>query len=310
MCLEITYNLISFIRPYIPRHKDYSTIKVIALSALGGMVLWLTYVMVCLSDRKIVKQQPGRSKIQASPHAQKFSKTESKAGTPSETKTAPNLGGETSQSSPILRSDIPLIDITMTVEKKKTAQNSKDVDHSIEPKRHRTKPAVASLRKIQKIKNKNAEQVKLFEAWAAEGRWETFKPKYSHYDWWAFPIKRPSRGYGYTFAVNEKEIQALKADEVFMRNYRTGVELVVKSWGWDLTKDAPIPQTERTPDQSWTGYEVRLGKMADSLQLFGEQDLYESLKHFFDQVCVPSAEKYPISEWVCKLFGRSCPCSK
>lgn len=163
---------------------------------------------------------------------------------------------------------------------------------------------LASAEKIKRVKEKNAEQVKAFEQWAEKKDWIRFTPQYSHYDWWAFPISRSSLGQGDKYAVNSVEIQALKADDDFMRNYRRSVELVVNSWGWDLNKDVPIAADEITSDQLWTGYGVRLGKMADSLKLFDEKDLYRKLQHFFDSVCVPLANRYPLEDWVYKNLGR------
>lgn len=164
-----------------------------------------------------------------------------------------------------------------------------------------------NLTKIKQVKDKNAEQVALFEKWASDKDWIRFTPQYSHYDWWAFPITRSSAGYGDQYAVNAREIEALKADDEFMHNYRRGVELVVKSWGWDLNKDSPIPEDEKNADQKWTGYGVRLGKMADSLNLFDEKDYYQRLQHFFDSVCVPNIKQYPLEKWIYTVLSRPPP---
>ena len=67
-----------------------------------------------------------------------------------------------------------------------------------------------------------------------------------------------------------------------MKRYRRCVDLVVQSWGWDLQNDCPIPKGQRKPDQQWTGYGVRLGKMMKSLRFFEERELFQKLKHFFD----------------------------
>lgn len=163
----------------------------------------------------------------------------------------------------------------------------------------------SSKEKIERVKNKNAEQVQLFQKWASQGDWVRFRPEHSHYDWWAFPISRPSAGHGDDYAVNQHEIEALKADEEFMRNYKKGVDLVVKSWGWDLNQDAPVSPDIKTNDQEWTGYGVRLGKMADSLRLFGEDELYRRLQHFFDAICVPIDNQYRLEDWVYKNLERT-----
>lgn len=157
------------------------------------------------------------------------------------------------------------------------------------------------LEKIHKIKTKNAEQAALFEQWAENKNWEAFH--FAHYDWWAFPISEKS-SYGDEYSVNADEIEALKRDEEFMRNYHRCVDLVVKSWGWDLKNDAPILDKERTQEQQWTGYGVRLGKMANSLKLFGEKDLHKKLQKFFDCICLPRAQKDQLDPRVYKNLDR------
>lgn len=163
-------------------------------------------------------------------------------------------------------------------------------------------PPNSDMEKLKRVKSKNAEQVRLFENWAEDGDWKKFE--LSHYDWWAFPVDRSSAGYGDQYAVYAPDIEVLKADEEFIQNLRKCATLVVKSWGWDLEKDRLISESERFPSQQWTGYGVRLGKMANSLKLFGQEDVYESLQHFFDKVCLPQTEKYPLEDWVSKSLGR------
>lgn len=156
--------------------------------------------------------------------------------------------------------------------------------------------------KINLIKRKHLEQLKKFEEWAKNNDWKMFKPEHSHYDWWMFPIMRSS-SYGLTYSVNVVEIEALKADPEFMERYRRGVELVVKSWGWDLHQQQAVQNP--TSEQKWTGYGVRLGKMADSLYLFGEKDLYRKLQLFFNQVCLTQIQQYPLEKWVSETLLRN-----
>jgi hypothetical protein len=127
---------------------------------------------------------------------------------------------------------------------------------------------------VKVVKEKHQEQLNDFEAWARKEDWGRFAN--SHYDWWMFPISRSSMGQGDTYTVLKPEIETLKQDPEFMQNYRRGVELVVKSWGWDLDKGLPLEN--KKPSQQWTYYDVRLGKMADSLNLFGEKELFDKLQ--------------------------------
>jgi hypothetical protein len=53
---------------------------------------------------------------------------------------------------------------------------------------------------------------------------------------------------------------------------------VAKSWGWDLETG----QSVANEVQKWTGYQVRLGKMLDSLRLLGQDDLRRRLSNFLN----------------------------
>lgn len=146
-----------------------------------------------------------------------------------------------------------------------------------------------------------------FEVWAFDKRWEWFKPNPSgnspgaHYDWWMFPISRSSSGYGELFALDAEQIKTLKADKEFMKNYRRGVELVLLSWGWDIRHGRPVSEEERTKDQRWEGYGVRLGKMANSLFLLEEMDLYGKVQKFFEHI----RHEYPLEGWVVENCSRT-----
>lgn len=130
--------------------------------------------------------------------------------------------------------------------------------------------------KIDTVKQKQAEQLKQFEQWTAKNEWGKFH--LAHYDWWMFPINRSSQGRGMIYAVTSSDIQQLKQDPEFMKNYRRGVELVARAWGWDVNNCTPIQNP--TSDQKWQNWPVRLGKMADSLRLFDEQDLRDSMRQY------------------------------
>jgi hypothetical protein len=76
-----------------------------------------------------------------------------------------------------------------------------------------------------------------------------------------------------------------------MKDFRRGVALVAFSWGWDVEKGLSITQPKN--GQEWRGYEVRLRKMADSLFLLGEEELFRSMQTFAKQCTInPIKEKW------------------
>ena len=128
---------------------------------------------------------------------------------------------------------------------------------------------------LDELKRTHADQIAAFERWAASDDWRRFH--YSHYDWWTFPIDRPS-GYGVKWTVYEGEIAALKQDPAFITRYLRGVELAALAWGWDLARQAYIPAPK--PGQVWQNWPIRLYKMAQSLRLFGFEAPFASLKRY------------------------------
>ena len=117
-----------------------------------------------------------------------------------------------------------------------------------------------------------------FKAWAKQGKWRQFSRHEHHYDWWMFPINREADTKGQAYAVYEEEIKALKQDEAWLKDYRLGAILVMQSWGWDVAKERLFDFP--TKDQKWDDWEVRLGKMANSLLLFEQWDLHKSLREY------------------------------
>lgn len=128
---------------------------------------------------------------------------------------------------------------------------------------------------LEKLRQKHATQVELFERWASERNWKEFHD--SHYDWWAFPIDKPSR-LGYAYTVFEEEIEALKRDPEFMKKYVRGVELMMLSWGWDLQAEQEIADPD--PGQKWSDWPIRLSKCAQSLELFERRTELASVKKY------------------------------
>jgi hypothetical protein len=133
-------------------------------------------------------------------------------------------------------------------------------------------PAFAGL---DELKRTHAAQIADFERWAASDDWQRFHS--SHYDWWTFPINRRS-SYGARWTVYEGEVAALKQDPAFITRYLRGVELVALAWGWDLARKTYLAQPK--PGQSWHDWPIRLFKAAQSLQLFGYDEQFTSLRRY------------------------------
>jgi len=136
---------------------------------------------------------------------------------------------------------------------------------------------------IEALIQKQQQHLPKLRKLAAEGQWQHLQTHTDHpdsgFDWWMFPVDRGSKGQGDLYKVNRSDIATLKKDSQFMKNYREGVILVAKSWGWNLE----TLESENNPAQYWSGYQVRLGKMLHSLQLFGQEDLRNALISFIDQ---------------------------
>jgi len=128
---------------------------------------------------------------------------------------------------------------------------------------------------IEKLKQTHGKQIAEFENWALQDDWERFHD--SHYDWWVFPINRQS-SYGLMWVVYEGEVAELQSDRLFLEKYRRGVYLVSASWGWDVLNKSYISNPKA--GQSWHQWPVRLYKAAQSVKLFGYEDLFESLKTY------------------------------
>lgn len=126
---------------------------------------------------------------------------------------------------------------------------------------------------LEKLKHVHHKQIGEFEEWAAHNEWEKFH--YNHFDWWVFPVNRRS-SYGLMWVVYEGEIDQLKCDPQFLGDYRRGILLVSASWGWDLAARTYLPNPH--PGQCWHHWPIRLYKAAQSVQLFGFDNYFESLR--------------------------------
>lgn len=168
-------------------------------------------------------------------------------------------------------------DRNITVEKKPTIE-ARVAQKVILPN---PKPTVSAsgpkpTTKAEVVKQKQAWQLNQFEEWAATNQWG--KIHSAHYDWWMFPVNYLSRQKGSTYQVSQSDVEQLKRDPEFMKNYRRGVELEARAWGWEVYDKKPVENP--TSDQKWQNWSVRLGKMADSLRLFKEDGLFESMKQY------------------------------
>ena len=155
----------------------------------------------------------------------------------------------------------------------------RDKDRKL-PKKNKYRTFVEVKGMIKALRNKTGHYGNLtkFKEWAKQGKWRQFSRHEHHYDWWMFPINRKSDRMGQAYAVYEEEIKALKQDKDWLEDYRLGAILVMQSWGWDVAKERLFDFP--TKDQKWDKWEVRLGKMANSLLLFEQWDLHKSLREY------------------------------
>jgi hypothetical protein len=216
------------------------------------------------------------------------------------------------QTSSVLKKTIDLNPVGQEGLSKESHSQVKSQEET-DPLPSKNDPSLVSVKKIEadqikvkEIKAKQAEQLKSFVRWARAKQWKRIHN--AHYDWWMFPVERPSSGHGTKYAVSRAEVDALKADAEFMKNYRRGVALVVQAWGWDLAKNKAIRVIDpKTTGQQWTGYGVRLAKMSDSLRLFGQMRLHKRLQLFFKKHCLSQQDQIRISDlaWLKKtLIGE------
>ena len=118
-------------------------------------------------------------------------------------------------------------------------------------------------------------QVDQFQSWAANRDWNHFHT--SHYDWWAFPIDRPS-SYGLRYTLGPQEIAELRENPDFMARHLLGAQLLLLSWGWDWQVNAPV--LAPGPDQAWANWPIRLEKCTTSMKLMGHVDLSRSCRTY------------------------------
>jgi len=128
---------------------------------------------------------------------------------------------------------------------------------------------------IPALTQQHHEQVVAFRQWAGRGDWSKFHRE--HYDWWAFPISKPSK-YGSKYVVYSGDVAELNANPQFVHDYVDGVQLVAASWGWDVYAGAYIANP--APGQAWANWPIRLSKMLRSTAYFGQPALAQPLRHY------------------------------
>lgn len=124
---------------------------------------------------------------------------------------------------------------------------------------------------IAALIERHARQVAQFEQWAADCNWQAFHD--NHYDWWAFPIDKPS-SYAFACTLYSDEIEQMHKDEAFIQRHALGAKLLLLSWGWDVFAGAVV--SDPAPGQAWAKWPIRLSKCARSMWLFGQVEQYES----------------------------------
>lgn len=140
---------------------------------------------------------------------------------------------------------------------------------------------------IQKLKDRQREQLELFRSAARSNDWMGIHT--DHYDWWMFPTDEPS-SYGFAWTVFEGDVAELKQDPAYVASYLEGVELLAASWGWDLDKASHLVSLQ--PGQAWQHWPIRLYKAAKSLKLFGFERQFQSLKKLGQEVMNKGEKMY------------------
>jgi hypothetical protein len=125
---------------------------------------------------------------------------------------------------------------------------------------------------IEGLLKRHRDQLAAFEKWAQAGQWDTLHRH--HYDWWMFPINEKS-SHGFRYTLSKENVEELKSQPDFIRNLKRGVELLMLAWGWDIHRQALIDNP--APAQSWHSWPVRLYKAGRCMQLFGEEEYFQSM---------------------------------
>merc|ERR1712216_80409 len=129
------------------------------------------------------------------------------------------------------------------------------------------------------FKAKQSETLQFFAKCEAEGSWE--KLQRAHFDWWMFPIDDGSKA---DFNVTcEADVDMLRSDEDWIKNYREGLRFVTAAWGWNLDTRLAIEPRSRGMGYS-SFHDVRLAKICRSLFLFEQDELLSIMQEFAREV--------------------------
>lgn len=130
----------------------------------------------------------------------------------------------------------------------------------------------ARLSKLQR------NQIDQFNVWADNENWSEFAN--SHYDWWTFPIDKPSVMYDGIYTIkSEDELNNLKNDEEFILRIKEASKFVLQSWGWNIDENQLVVDR-------WKSYKnpTRLYKIGRCLKLFELNNYFKSLKKFAETI--------------------------
>lgn len=131
---------------------------------------------------------------------------------------------------------------------------------------HKLKEA---LRSAPEVSTHDAQFISLItmKKYALAKNWHAFSKDVSHYDWWMFPT--PHGGtFGAKYSVSHFEINELVNDKEYIKDFRAGVKLTMKSW----------------KKSSWDCWFVRIYKMIISSYLFGQDDLVIELGKYANRI--------------------------
>jgi hypothetical protein len=136
-----------------------------------------------------------------------------------------------------------------------------------------------------RLKAETAAQNASFRASLAAGRFADFGPSV-HFDWWAFPIDRASRGHGDRYDISSV-LHEFRADGDFLRDVLGNAGMLMSAWGWDLSSARPVDGS------LYPRYGVRLWKCGLSLHVLGMPGAFASVRSF----AVHHRESRTIDEW-------------
>lgn len=132
---------------------------------------------------------------------------------------------------------------------------------------------------VEDLVHQHKLQIESFQIWAAKEDWIAFHN--SHYDWWTFPIDKPS-SYGFAYTVYSSEIKQLSQIETFMLSHCLGARLLLQSWGWNWLTNQPIENPG--PNQQWANWPIRLAKCSRSMWLFDQEDEWQSCVRYAEHL--------------------------